>query len=86
MAHRKLRVMSYHFADEGFLESAPTAVPGMTHLHCQWHAAENIKARIIKGGYPEQRRKEIMDHVWRWLKNTVKDEVCTQSLQLFRKK
>ncbi|KAF8538301.1 hypothetical protein BDD12DRAFT_885502 [Trichophaea hybrida] len=68
--------------NEGFLESAPTAVPGMTHLHCQWHAEENIKTRIIEGGYPERRWKEFMDHVWRWLKNTVKEVVPENRAEL----
>jgi hypothetical protein len=42
--------------------------PNTTHHLCQWRAAQNIKARIIKGWYSEERRQEIMHRVWFWLK------------------
>jgi hypothetical protein len=34
---------------------------------CEWHAAQNIKARLAKQRYKKEERNELMDLVWKYL-------------------
>ena len=35
---------------------------------CEWHAAEAIKRRLIAKGYQKERRDELVDLIWKWIK------------------
>ena len=35
---------------------------------CSWHAAEAIEKRLIRGGYPIEVRKKLVEQVWSWIK------------------
>ena len=36
---------------------------------CSWHAAEAIKLRLSRQGYPIKPRGELVDLVWKWIKS-----------------
>ena len=42
---------------------------------CCWHAAEAIKKRLTREGYPLEKRKELADMVWGWIKSDTIDAV-----------
>ena len=46
------------------------------HL-CSWHAAEAIKTRLIREGYPIEVRKKLVEQVWSWIKTPTIAEFAT---------
>ncbi|KAL2043431.1 hypothetical protein N7G274_003737 [Stereocaulon virgatum] len=44
---------------------------------CSWHAAEAIKKRLIREGYPMDIRKKLVEQVWSWIKSPTIAELAT---------
>ena len=44
---------------------------------CNWHAAEAIKKRLTREGYPMDPKAELVDHVWKWIKSETMLELAT---------
>ena len=42
---------------------------------CSWHAAEAIKKRLTREGYPLEKRKELADMVWAYIQSETIDAV-----------
>ncbi len=42
---------------------------------CNWHAAEAIKKRLTREGYPLQMRKPLVDLVWKWIQSETLDDL-----------
>ena len=49
---------------------------------CSWHAAEAIKKRLIREGYPMDVRKDLVDKIWRWIKSPTILELATNRQNL----
>ena len=50
---------------------------------CNWHAAEAIKKRLTREGYPLETRKVLADLVWKWIKSeTLADKERNRGLLL----
>ncbi len=42
---------------------------------CNWHAAEAIKKRLTREGYPLEMRKPLADMVWRWIQSETLEDL-----------
>ncbi len=42
---------------------------------CNWHAAEAIKKRLTREGYPLHMRKPLADLVWKWIQSKTLDDL-----------
>ena len=42
--------------------------------HCNWHAAEAIKAKLTKEGYLSDLRRDLHSLVWTWIKSVTESE------------
>ena len=40
---------------------------------CSWHAAEAIKKKLTREGYPQEKRKELANLIWAWIKSPTLD-------------
>ena len=62
---------------KGYIASLKTRLPDCQIQLCSWHAVQNIRSRVNKSrrGYPVERRDEIVDASWNWVK-------CDDPLQL----
>jgi len=62
---------------KGLTASLPISMPEVQLQLCNWHACENIRARVAKSkvGYPFERREEIKDATWQWVKFSTTTEL-----------
>ena len=49
---------------------------------CNWHAAEAIKKRLSREGYPIDPRRELIDQIWKWIKSETMLELATNRRKL----
>jgi hypothetical protein len=59
--------------DPDWVRAVPPTVVGLHDTdvilqYCTWHAAEAIKRKLIASGYQKERRKELVDLIWKWIK------------------
>jgi hypothetical protein len=71
-------------ADQGLgLRSVFASVWPMAVLQfCEWHAAQNIKARLAKQRYKREERDKLMDLVWKYLWSASESELEVNRTQL----
>ena len=57
--------------DKGLIASLPLMLPGCQLQLCNWHAVQNIRARVNKSkrGYPQERRENVSDAAWEWVQS-----------------
>lgn len=58
---------------KGLIAALPIKLPDCQLQLCSWHAVQNIRARVNNGkrGYAKERRDEIHDAAWAWMKTSL---------------
>jgi hypothetical protein len=64
------------------ISSLPGHLPTAQLQFCDWHVAQNIKARLLKGGYTKDQREIVIQQFWRYYKADTAAEVTQQRFEL----
>jgi MULE transposase domain len=66
----------------GMISSLPNHLPTAILQFCDWHVSQNIKARLLEGGYTKDLREQIVQQFWRYCKAETAEEVTKQRFEL----
>jgi hypothetical protein len=64
------------------ISSLPQYLPASILQFCDWHVSQNIKARLLKGGYTKDLREQVIKQFWRYCKGGTTEEVTQQRFEL----
>jgi hypothetical protein len=62
---------------KGLIASYAKKFPGMQLQHCEWHAAENIRAAITRGRYTKEERQDLHNLTWNYIKSSTTETLET---------
>lgn len=67
----------------GMMAALPSALPGAISQLCEWHAAENIRAKVAAAKYSLDERKDIHDLTWDYIKSNTPRELEVNRERLY---
>jgi MULE transposase domain len=68
--------------EKGFIASYTEKFPKRQLQHCEWHAAENIRAAITRARYTKQERQDLHYLTWNYIKSSTTEALETNRLAL----